>query len=77
MAQSFRDEELFSDLGKIVVPTLILHGIHDKICYPELALAQKRGIPNARLIWFEFSGHALFYEERDKFNNELTKFIEA
>ncbi|MBA9083699.1 non-heme chloroperoxidase [Fontibacillus solani] len=76
VAQSFRDEELFSDLGKIHVPTLILHGIHDKICYPELAVAQKEGIPDAKLVWFEFSGHALFYEERDKFNSELMKFIE-
>ncbi|MFD1175484.1 alpha/beta fold hydrolase [Paenibacillus puldeungensis] len=76
VAMSFRDESLFSDLGKIKVPTLILHGIHDKVCFPELAIAQHEGIKNSKLVWFKFSGHALFYEERDKFNEELMKFIE-
>jgi non-heme chloroperoxidase len=33
------------------------------------------GIRGARLIRFENSGHALFYEERDKFNAELMNFI--
>lgn len=76
VAASFRDESLFADLGKIVVPTLILHGIHDKVCYPQLAVAQHEGIPHSKLVWFEFSGHGLFYEEKDKFNRELVKFIE-
>jgi non-heme chloroperoxidase len=34
------------------------------------------GIRGAKLISFENSGHALFYEERDKFNAELNNFIE-
>lgn len=34
------------------------------------------GIRGARLIRFENSGHALFYEEREKFNTELINFIE-
>ena len=34
------------------------------------------GIRGAKLIRFENSGHALFYEERDKFNTELINFIE-
>ncbi|MGZ7444020.1 alpha/beta fold hydrolase [Paenibacillus sp. TH7-28] len=76
VAASFRDESLFADLGKIEVPALILHGIHDKVCYPELAAAQHEGIKHSRLVWFQYSGHGLFYEERDKFNRELVKFIE-
>jgi len=32
-------------------------------------------IRDAKLIRFENSGHALFYEERDKFNAELMNFI--
>lgn len=35
-----------------------------------------RGIAGAKLISFENSGHALFYEEREKFNAELINFIE-
>jgi non-heme chloroperoxidase len=73
---SLRDESLFADLGKIRVPTLILHGIHDKVCLFPLALAQKEGIKNSRLVPFENSGHGLFWEQRDKFNKELVQFIE-
>ena len=76
LAASLRDESLFFDLGKIRVPTLILHGIHDKICPFPLAVAQKKGIKNSKLVPFENSGHGLFWEERDKFNKELAQFIE-
>jgi non-heme chloroperoxidase len=71
------EERLFADLGEIHVPTLILHGIHDKVCLYPLAVAQNQGIKNSRLVPFEFSGHGLFYDQRDKFNKELTQFIEA
>lgn len=76
LATSLRDESLFSDLEKICIPTLILHGIHDKVCPFPLAVAQKEGIKNSKLVPFENSGHGLFYEQRDKFNEELMKFIE-
>lgn len=75
LATSLRDESLFSDLGKICVPTLILHGIHDKVCPFTLAVAQKEGIKNSKLVPFENSGHGLFWEQRDKFNKELVQFI--
>jgi non-heme chloroperoxidase len=70
------EEGLFSDLEKINIPTLILHGIHDKVCLFPLAEAQKQGIKNSKLVPFKDSGHGLFYDERDKFNKELTEFIE-
>ena len=68
---------MFSDLGKICVPTLILHGIHDKVCLFPLAEVMKRGIKNSKLVPFEDSGHGLFWEEHDKFNKELIQFIEG
>lgn len=76
VATSLRDEILFSDLGEIHVPTLILHGIHDKVCLFPLTNAQKQGIKNSKLVPFLYSGHGLFWEERDKFNRELSQFIE-
>lgn len=75
VAASLRDESLFSDLEKIHVPTLILHGIHDRVCPFQLAEASNRGIRNSRLVPFEYSGHGLFWEERDKFNRELAQFV--
>lgn len=77
LAASLRDESLFSDLGKIHVPTLILHGIHDKICPFPLAEALEAGIENSKLVPFMYSGHGLFWEERDRFNMELAEFIEG
>lgn len=76
VAAAWLDEELFCDLGEIRVPTLILHGIHDKVCLFPLAIAQNEGIRNSKLVPFKYSGHGLFYDERDKFNKELTQFIE-
>lgn len=70
------EESLFSDLGKIHAPTLILHGIHDKVCLFPLAEAQRQGIKNSKLVPFKYSGHGLFYDQRDKFNKELAQFIE-
>lgn len=70
-----QEEKLFSDLGKINVPTLILHGIHDKVVLFPLGEIQKQCIKNSKLVPFKFSGHGLFYDEKDKFNEELVKFI--
>ncbi len=74
--QNWIDDNNFADLGQIFVPTLIMHGIHDAVVYYVLGEIQKRMIRNATLIPFENSGHAMFYEERDKFNDALMKFIE-
>lgn len=67
-------EELFDDLPQIQVPTLILHGVHDQVCFFPLAEAQHQGIKHSVLIPFENSGHGLFYDERDRFNRELAGF---
>lgn len=76
VAQSFRDETTFADLGQIRVPTLILHGKEDKVCLPPLALAQKAGIPHAKLVWLDATGHSLNIEQKDAFNAELIRFVE-
>lgn len=73
--KSLRDEVLFEDLKQIQVPTLILHGVHDKICPYPLAIAQKEGISNSKLVPMEISGHGLFWEQRDKVNQELFEFL--
>jgi non-heme chloroperoxidase len=76
IANTWLEEVLFSDLETIDVPTIILHGIHDKVVPFPLAEVQKQSIKNSKLVPFKFSGHGLFYDQRDKFNEELMKFIE-
>ncbi len=76
IANTWLNEVLFYDLETINVPTLIIHGIHDKVVPFPLGEIQKQNIKNSRLIPFRYSGHATFYDERDKFNDELVKFVE-
>lgn len=70
-----RDEKLYDDLPKIVSPTLIVHGIHDKVIPFSQAKELKQKIRNSQLIPFQYSGHGPFWEERNKFNQILTQFI--
>lgn len=76
IAKMWIREVLFSDLESINVPTLIIHGIHDKVVPFELGKVQKETIKNSILIPFKYSGHGSFYDQKDKFNEELVTFIE-
>ncbi|WP_346938472.1 alpha/beta hydrolase [uncultured Clostridium sp.] len=76
IANTWINEVLFSDLETINVPTLIIHGIHDKIVPFELGEIQNKSIKNSKLIPFNYSGHGVFYDEKDKFNEDLVKFVE-
>jgi non-heme chloroperoxidase len=72
---TLRDENLNEDLPKIVAPTLIIHGIHDKVIPFEQANEMNQKIRNSQLAPFQYSGHGPFWEERDKFNQLLSQFI--
>lgn len=77
IAKSWLEECLFTDLTEIQVPTLILHGIHDQVVHFQLGEAQHHGIRNSILIPLEYGGHGSFYDERNRFNNELYNFIKS
>src|SRR5690606_822839 len=71
---ALRDLDLRPSLSKIKIPTVVFNGVHDKLCSIELAEQLQKGISNSYLVRFENSGHALFVEEAEKFNNELAAF---
>lgn len=73
--EALRDTDLRTDLAKIKVPTAIFHALGDRVCSFEFAEVMASGIQGAKLIKFEQSGHGLFYDEREKFNSELAKFV--
>jgi len=75
IAKTWINEVLFADMESIHVPTLIIHGIHDKIVPFHLAEVQHRMIRNSVLVPFEFSGHGSFYDQKDEFNDVLVKFV--
>ena len=76
IANTWINEVLFCDLEEISDPTLIIHRNHDKVVPFSLAKVQNKSIKNSKLVPLEFSGHGSFYDQRDKFNEELVKFIE-
>lgn len=74
-AISLRDEDLRPDLKFVKVPTGIFHGKLDKICPYKFAELMHQGIENSILYTFENSGHAVFYDELEKFNQSFVSFI--
>lgn len=76
IAKTWMKEVLFDDLEAILVPTLIMHGIQDKIVPFPLGEVQHKMVRNSILVPFEYSGHGSFYDQMDEFNDILVKFIE-
>ncbi|MFB4164321.1 alpha/beta fold hydrolase [Alteribacillus sp. JSM 102045] len=70
-----RDENVHEDVLKITVPTLIIHGVHDKVIPFAQAEELHKKIRNSYLVPFQYSGHGPFWEERDKFNQLLAQFV--
>lgn len=74
-AIELRDADLRSELPAVQVPTLVIHGEEDRICPFELAKILHDGIRGSLLIGIKGAGHGFYYEERDKVNEELIRFI--
>jgi len=72
---TLRDEQLYQDLPEIMVPTLIVHGVHDKVIPFAQAQELNQTIKNSQLVPFHYSGHRPFWEERDKFNELMKQLI--
>lgn len=67
-----RNEHLETEVQQLTVPTLIVHGVHDKVIPYSQAEELHAKIKNSQLVPFHYSGHGSFYEERDKLNQLLT-----
>jgi proline iminopeptidase len=72
--ESLRGADLRTRVGAIRQPTLILHGRHDPVPVHASELLATL-LPNAHLVVFEDSGHALYAEETDRFVAELDAFL--
>jgi len=62
-------------LGEVRAPSLIIAGRHDTEAPLQCSQELVRGIPGARLVVFEHSGHAPFVEERALFSEKLEAFL--
>lgn len=74
---ALRDEQLFNDLPNIQIPTLILHGTHDQVCPFEFAEYMHQHITNSKLTPLTESGHAAFFEEKDKVSKAIAEFAKS
>jgi len=74
-AISLKNEDCYDDLFHINVPTAIFHGTLDKICSYQFTKIMKENIKNATIYPFSYSGHGLFYDEKELFLQYLLSFI--
>jgi pimeloyl-ACP methyl ester carboxylesterase len=60
----------------IRVPTLILWGRDDQVnSLEEVGLPTARGIPGAKLIVYDDTGHALPWEQPERFARDVVEFL--
>ncbi|OJW51261.1 MAG: alpha/beta hydrolase [Alphaproteobacteria bacterium 41-28] len=72
---SLRDTDLREDMGKVKIPTFMIHGIEDKVCPFQFAEVLHKGIKGSTLIPYEKAGHGLFYNDFRKFNQDVVKIV--
>jgi proline iminopeptidase len=63
--------------GAFQVPIFFFEGSQDPFCRPLLVeqYSQTMNAPQMELIWFEHSGHFPFFEEKQKFTDELLQRV--
>lgn len=65
-----------SGLGKIDVPTLIIHGQEDQLIPSTEAQAMQQAIPGAQLVLVPAAGHLPNLEQPEVFNDAVREFLE-
>jgi pimeloyl-ACP methyl ester carboxylesterase len=75
--QALLAEDLRADLPEIAIPIAVFSGRHDQIWDPGWSEQVAKDAPNARLTYFDNSGHVAFVEDRHAWNTALVDFIES
>jgi non-heme chloroperoxidase len=63
--------------GKVASPTLIVWGDRDALCPRHDQHVLLAGIPGARLVVYAGAGHALHWEEPERFAADVAAFAES
>ena len=65
-------------LPHIRIPTLVIWGRNDPVnSLDECGTPTAEGIPNARLVIYEDTGHAVPVEQPDRFHGDVLEFLTA
>ena len=70
-----RSEDHRPDLGRVTRPALVQWGTHGRIGPDPMPKETAAALPGARLLRYENSGHAPFWDEPQRFNTDLEAFI--
>jgi len=76
--KQFSETDFSEDLGKMTIPTLVIHGDDDQIV--PLATTARRAVemlPQGRLSVYEGAGHGLPSTHKDQLNAELLAFLRS
>jgi pimeloyl-ACP methyl ester carboxylesterase len=74
--EGFLEDDVADDLGRIAAPTLIAWGAHDALCSRRDQEELLEAIPGARPVAYENAGHALHWEEPERFAADLVAFVD-
>jgi pimeloyl-ACP methyl ester carboxylesterase len=72
--EGFLEDACASELGRITAPTLIAWGDRDALCPRRDQDAFLTAIAGSRLVVYEGAGHALHWEEPERFAADLAAF---
>jgi non-heme chloroperoxidase len=75
--QGFLEDDFVSALGQVAAPTQILWGARDSFCPRADQDALLAQIPGACLAVYEHAGHALHWEEPERFAADVLNFVEG
>jgi non-heme chloroperoxidase len=62
-------------LSRLTLPVLISHGALDRIVLEKMGRHTAQQVRHAKLSIYEGTGHAVFWEEAERFNRELHDFV--
>ena len=69
------NHELVEELKKVDKPALVFWGDKDNFCFESDQLVLVNSLSRSRLVTYPDTGHALHWEEPQKFVADLTDFI--
>lgn len=72
--EGFLEDDVAGELGRIRAPTLLAWGTRDTFCSRRDQEALRTAIAGARLVAYEGAGHALHWEEPERFARDLVAF---
>jgi non-heme chloroperoxidase len=75
--QGMLDHDLTSSFRQITQPALIIGGERDDIASEREQQALQQALPDARLIIYPGTGHAVHWEEPQRFARDLTTFVRS